>query len=286
MDITQQVLSEQDTCVLEAKPESPTPDNPPWNGWIALLVWFISVLLVVVVPSIVVLGYLATRPELFSDPQVLVEFVKSDPVAIFLQVLALLPVHLATLALSWAVVTRFKAYPFRETLGWRSGGMRWWHYVLILIGIVLIAGGVTNYFPEADNEVLRIIRSSRAAVFVLAALATLTAPIVEEVVYRGILYSAFQRVFGVGIAVAVVTALFALIHFPQYWPSFSTLFLLTLLSLILTMVRVRTGNLLPCIILHTIFNGLQSIALIAEPYVTTPTIDPGPINAVILNLLK
>jgi len=34
----------------------------------------------------------------------------------------------------------------------------------------------------------------------------------------------------------------------------------------LTSIRVWSGNLLPCIILHTLFNGLQSIILILEPY--------------------
>jgi membrane protease YdiL (CAAX protease family) len=156
--------------------------------------------------------------------------------------------------------------------------MRWWHYLLILVGIFALSAVIMGFYPEADNDLLRIVRSSRLAVFVLAALATFTAPLVEEVVYRGILYSAFQRAFGVGAAVAVVTALFALVHFPQYWPSYSTLFLLTLLSLVLTMIRVKTQNLLPCIILHTIFNGIQSAALIAEPYFPAPAVDPSHIN--------
>jgi hypothetical protein len=34
------------------------------------------------------------------------------------------------------------------------------------------------------------------------------------------------------------------------------------------MIRVISGNLLPCIILHTLFNALQSALLILEPYFT------------------
>ena len=113
----------------------------------------------------------------------------------------------------------------------------------------------------------RILKSSRAAVFLVAFMATFTAPIVEEVIYRGILYSALQRTLGVGAAVVTVTLLFAIVHVPQYYPSYSTILLLLLLSLVLTLVRVRTGNLLPCIVLHTIFNAVQSVLLIIEPYV-------------------
>jgi membrane protease YdiL (CAAX protease family) len=101
-------------------------------------------------------------------------------------------------------------------------------------------------------------------------MATFTAPIVEEVIYRGILYSAFQRALGSGIAIAAVTLLFALVHVPQYYPSYSTIGLLVLLSLILTLIRARTNNLWPCIVLHTIFNGFQSVLLILEPYMKSP----------------
>lgn len=283
METIEQIPAQLETDPTEYLKPEPTPNDPPWNGWIALLVWLMSVLLVVIVPSVVVLAYVAPLRNQFSGQDALIEFVKNDPTAVVLQIVAIVPVHLLTILLAWAVVTKLKTYSFRETLGWKSGGMRWWHYVLILIAIFTLSAVVMSFFPEADNDLLRIVRSSRAAVFVIAALATFTAPLVEEVVYRGILYSAFQRSFGIVIAVVVVTALFALVHFPQYWPSYSTLFLLTLLSLILTMVRVRTGNILPCIILHTIFNGLQSVALISEPYFSTPAVDPSHVATAIIH---
>jgi membrane protease YdiL (CAAX protease family) len=144
--------------------------------------------------------------------------------------------------------------------------MRWWHYVLILVSFFIVAGVVGSYFPEQENELTRLLRSSRAAVYLVAIMATFTAPLVEEVIYRGVLYSAFQRTFGVTLGVVAVTLLFAMVHVPQYYPSVSTIGLLLLLSLILTLVRVYTGNLLPCVVLHTIFNAIQSGALIAEPY--------------------
>ena len=127
-------------------------------------------------------------------------------------------------------------------------------------------GRVTVYFPEQENELLRVLRSSRSVVFIVAFVATFTAPIVEEVVYRGVIYSAFQRKLGIHAAFIFTTLLFAVVHVPQYYPSYSTIFLLFLLSLTLTSIRVKTGNLFPCIVLHTVFNGLQSVLLILEPY--------------------
>ncbi len=191
----------------------------------------------------------------------------NDPNAIILSIIGTIPAHILTLLLAWFVVTKYNRFSFKETLGWQSGGFRWWHYILILVGFFAVANVVNYFIPEQDNELLRILRSSRTAVYIVAFMATFTAPIVEEVIYRGLLYSAFQRTFGVKSAVVIVTTLFAVVHFPQYYPSFSTIFLICLLSLILTLVRVKSKNLLPCIILHTIFNGLQSLVLILEPYI-------------------
>ena len=265
--------------------ESPTPNNPPWNSGAAFGVWFASVVLILVVPSITLLPYVLSLTGQYADSSELVEFIKGDPTAIILQIAAVIPAHLLTIVLAWLVVTRMRTFSFKDTLGWRSGGMAWWHYVLIGAGFFLLAGVVGNYLPEQENDLIRILKSSRTAVYLVAFMATLTAPLVEEVVYRGILYSAFQRTFGVPIAVISVTLLFAVVHVPQYYPSYSTIFLLTVLSLVLTLIRVRTNNLLPCIILHTLFNGIQSAALIIEPYIKTES-PTGSVPSVVFHLFK
>jgi len=196
----------------------------------------------------------------------MVEFVKTDPTSIFLQIVGIIPAHLLTILLAWAVVTGGRKYSFKETLGWKSGGFVWWHYGVILLGFVMIAIVVSSFFPEQDNEMLRMLRTSRSAVYIVALVATFTAPVVEEVVYRGVLYSAFRKRFGVPAAFVFATLLFSIVHVPQYYPSYSTIFLLCLLSVTLTSIRAISGNLLPCIILHTLFNGFQSILLILQPY--------------------
>jgi membrane protease YdiL (CAAX protease family) len=244
----------------------PTPNDPPWNSWIALALWFVSVLLIVFAPAVLLLPYLATSGVLSGPQEEIARYASTDPTAIVIQMIAIIPAHLFTLVFAWLVVTKRGRFSFRETLGFRSGGMRWWHYVLIFVSFFGLAAAVGSYFPENDNELLRILRSSRTAVFVVAFMATFTAPLIEEVIYRGVLFSAFQRSVGVAAAVIFVTLIFALVHVPQYYESPSTLALLLILSLVLTLMRVYSQNLLPCIIFHTIVNGFQSAALIAEPY--------------------
>ena len=248
----------------------PSPDNPPWNIPAAIGMWIASVVLILVFPNLFLLPYLAAKQVRFSDSSKLLEFLMSDPTAIVINVLSIIPAHVLTLAIAWIIVTRFKKFSFRETLGWKGGNLAWWYYPLILIGFFVLGYVIGNYFPEQENDLTRILKSSRTAVYLVAFLATFTAPIVEEVVYRGVLYSALQRTFGVAFAVVLVTFLFALVHVPQYYPSYSTIFLLTLLSLTLTLIRARTRNLLPCIIFHFVFNGIQSLGLILAPFLEKP----------------
>jgi hypothetical protein len=113
---------------------------------------------------------------------------------------------------------------------------------------------------------------------------------VEEFVYRGVLYSALRRdvgaflnwilalVFGVRLdansrdrlgvsaAVVLVLVLFTIIHVPQYWPNAGVIAAVALLSVVLTFVRAYSGRLLPCIVIHLVFNGIQAVILIIEPH--------------------
>ncbi len=250
----------------------------------ALLVWAMSVAFIAIVPALFLFPYLASLDVRISDAGQILEIAKSDPTAILLQIAAILPAHILTLLLAYIIVSRSRKFEFLKTLGWTSGGVRWWHYGLILGGFFAVAIVVGILVPEQDNEMLRILRSSRYAVYIIAFVATFSAPFIEEVIYRGVLYSAFQRAFGIPAAFLLVTLLFALVHVPQYYPSYSTIFLLTLLSMTLTALRVYSNSLLPCVILHTVFNGFQSVLLVIEPLITVP--GQPEITGAVIDLIK
>lgn len=267
-----------------AEPVKPSPNNPPWGPGLAIGAWVISVVLIIIIPGLFLAPYVISRGGEFADSAEMVKALTTDPVAIVIQIVAIIPAHLLTLALAWLVVTNGRKFSFTEMLGWRSGGMQWWYHAAIMGGFFVLVVAVSALLPEQENEMMRILKSSRSAVFLVAFMAVVTAPLVEEVIYRGLLYSALQRTLGPGFAVALVTFLFALVHLPQYYPSVSTMILLTLLSLILTLIRMKTDNLLPCIVLHTIFNGFQSALLIVEPYIQIDSTVEDTLTAMILSI--
>ena len=280
MEIDQQHISESDVPaqLFEPTPAPISPDNPPWGAWAAIGTWAFSVMLIVFMPVIFLAPYLVTSGVMEQGGEAVSEFSTKDPMAIVLQMIAIIPAHILTLLFAWAVTTQFGRYSVRETLGFTTGGVRWWHYLLIFVAFFILAGVVGLYFPETENQLIRVLQSSRTAVFVVAFMATFTAPLVEEVIYRGVLYSALQRSIGIPAAVIAVTLIFSLVHVPQYYESPQTIVLLTLLSLILTLLRVFSGSLLPPIIFHTMVNGVQSAILILEPYLPIPTASVLPLN--------
>lgn len=233
---------------------------------------------------------MATQNIGFFDQTGMADFMRNNSTAILLQVAAIIPAHIFTFILAWLVVTKFKKYSFRETLGWEWNGFKVWHSFAIFAVFYGIALSLTAVLGETETEFDRMLKSSRTVVYLVAFFATFTAPLVEEVIYRGLLYSAFQRTFGVAAAVILVTVLFTVIHIPQYSsesiPNYASLITLLLLSLTLTLIRVRTGNLLPCVFLHTIINGVQSVLLILSPYIEKYAETPSPQTGSLVHFFK
>jgi membrane protease YdiL (CAAX protease family) len=286
------------------------PDDPPWGVGAAMLVWVSSILLMIIIPLLVVVPYMIIRFRGSSFDQIQ-QAVTGDPTVLLVTLIATLPTHAATVAIVWAVVTGFGKRPFWQTIGWGWGtNFGFWSSVATAI-LLLGAGGLVAYYLGGEETPFdQMLKSSAAARFTTAALATLTAPLVEEFVFRGVLYPALMRslarlvsylktlssplappyargafvgvlnrvalsvltffgVFdarqgGAAWSVIIVSTLFLSVHVPQYNNNAGVLVAVGMLSLALTTVRALTGRLLPCFIIHLVFNGIQVAQLIYE----------------------
>lgn len=259
------------------------PNNPPWNGWVALGVFVSSVVLIIAFTTLFLIPYIVSSDVRGLGNSELEKFVTTDPIAVFLQIIGVIPAHIVTFLLCWFVVTNGRKFSFRDTLGWRMNGFRVWHAVIITVCFYALSIIAILTFGKIENSFDQMLSSSRWIIIPVAILAVFTAPIVEEVVYRGIMFSAWQRKFGTIVATALVTILFTVVHGAQYSqgskPDIATLSVLFLLSLTLTVIRAKTDNLLPSIVLHITFNGFQSVLMLLgtilsffEPGIT-PTSD-------------
>lgn len=85
------------------------------------------------------------------------------------------------------------------------------------------------------------------------------APIVEEVIFRGLAYTRLvQSRAGISGAIIITSLVFTFIHF-QY--DFNVLCILSVFAFLLGYVRYKTDNLVYCIILHMQLNTFSTIEL-------------------------
>jgi hypothetical protein len=114
--------------------------------------------------------------------------------------------------------------------------------------------------PRIAHDVLKVIAEpgSDASRYGLIALAVVVAPILEEVMFRGLLQTAIQHVAQLEnrwAAIAFATIFFTLVHMDVASPL--ALPTLAMLSLGLGWIYERTGNLWASIGVHALFNASQ-----------------------------
>jgi membrane protease YdiL (CAAX protease family) len=189
--------------------------------------------------------------------------------------------HVVTLVGCWFIVTSGGVRPFLATLGWRwHHQFKWIHAVALALAMLGLGFAFEKILPHGETDFERLLQLSTSVRVAVALLAVFSAPIVEEVVYRGILYTSLAEARGWKFAVVLVTILFAVVHAPQYWGSMAALAAILTLSLVLTLLRAATRQLLPCIATHLIFNGVQAIVLIIAPPTRTES-TPGAVHLIL-----
>lgn len=253
------------SCQSQTQPGGSAPvaaSPPPWNLAAAVGVWVFFTLTLSIVPAFGVLvwahkaGLNPFSPDLISNPRALV-----------VQIGMLFVAHLLTLLVGYMVVTSGAKRPFFHTLGWRwHPRFRWRHVLALIGGLYLILYLLSLVVPHGETDFDKLLQTGRDVRIGIALVAVLTAPLVEELVYRGILYPALHHRLGRVRAILIVTAMFAVVHFPQYAGSLLILTAVTVLSFALTVIRSYTGQLLPCVVAHFLYNAIGS-ALILSGYV-------------------
>ena len=112
--------------------------------------------------------------------------------------------------------------------------------------------------PKLAHEMLKVLAAaeSRADVLAIAASAIIVAPVIEEIIFRGMLQTAMgQRGLGRWPTIIVTSALFAAIHVsPTMWPALPGLFVL---AVCLGYAYERTGSIWSPIVIHMVFNAIN-----------------------------
>lgn len=123
--------------------------------------------------------------------------------------------------------------------------------IALVLGLVLDAGDEQGLVPEEWD-------GSRWLPFAANALVvTIAAPLVEELVYRGVGIAVVGAIAGTALAIGVTGVAFGLAH-----GLVVALPVLTAFGAILGWLRVRTQSVVPCMLLHGVFNGAALLAAV------------------------
>ncbi len=200
-------------------------DFRPISGW--SIVVFLAVLPLLLVPAVWLLGG--------RDMLVML--------ALFFMA-GLIALAVAVAPMGW------RALP---ALGFRPA--RFWTIVLGTIGALVVSVAVSQLGePEGVKQALDVARTPSLFVASLVVMALL-APLVEEAVFRGLLYGWVAGRWGTTIAWLVSSILFAAAHVE---PAHALLVLP--LGLWFGWLRQRTDSLWPSLVAHIVNNGLAVVA--------------------------
>jgi tetratricopeptide (TPR) repeat protein/membrane protease YdiL (CAAX protease family) len=175
-------------------------------------------------------------------------------------------ITLAAIPVIFAAARAFARQPWGGPFAWplRLGTARVIYLTLLGTALVMLLGSYCAEWiahmmhrPVMVQEIVPLIKyalsANPLAVFVTV---VIVAPIAEEIIFRGLLYGAFEKRFRVVGAILISSAIFALAHLQVAY--FIPIFCL---GIVLGWARWKTGSLGLPILLHVLNNGFALLLL-------------------------
>ena len=240
-------------------PRSPGPGW--WTYWDLLyLVLFAapaSLLIVVICPAVLLgLNFVFEWGLDLAAPQV------TTPLAIVIQLL----LWIAVFAFIYAIITLKYGLRFGPAIGWTRYEGRAVSYFSGGTVVAISATLILSFLPKPEDEapfeaLLRALLDDRISLALMGTFAILIAPVVEEMLFRGFIFSVVDRSLGAAAAVISTSLLFSLLHGFQYGWRWQSLVVLTAVGVTFGAARAWAGSVRPSALMHagynaTMFSGL------------------------------
>ena len=107
--------------------------------------------------------------------------------------------------------------------------------------------------------------------------ASIIVPIMEEIVFRGFMFSRLGKAMPTWIAVAITSIAFGLVHGQMIWA-----LLAALTGVVFNIVRIKTDSIIPTIVMHMVNNSLATLIPESASEIPIPTIAVVIFGAVLL----
>lgn len=176
----------------------------------------------------------------------------------------------------YVTLSLLRGHSFWQTLGWRKLIPLYPEmpknplaYFFGGCGLSLFVAVVSSSMKTPENTPIEEMFKFRETAMLFVGMAVLVAPLVEETLFRGYLYPMFARSFGITPAILLTGLLFGLMHGAQLGWTWSLVAMLTLVGILFTLVRARTGTVFASFLMHLGYNTLISVAAIASTHAFT-----------------
>jgi membrane protease YdiL (CAAX protease family) len=210
-----------------------------------------------------------------------------------LQLIVNVMTYAIALGLAFVAMPVFWQRPFLAGLQWNFAKVRPWLGLLgLLIGFA--AQGLTVFIPHPKELPIEGFFRNPALIWFLAFFGVVVGPLFEEVLFRGFLLPAiaiavdWMRIprgvdeiaslenliawrsgsgfstAALAIASIITSVLFALIHAPQLGYTWAAVGMLVCVSLVLCVVRIRTGSVAASTLVHGCYNLSVFVTLFAS----------------------
>jgi membrane protease YdiL (CAAX protease family) len=167
----------------------------------------------------------------------------------------------------YVTLSVLRGHPFWRTLGWRKllpANQRLPKNPLVYFfagcGLSLFVALLTARMKTPESTPMEELFKYPHTAMMFVAMAVFVAPLVEETLFRGYLYPMFARSFGVTPAILLTGVLFGLMHGAQLGWTWGLVAMLTMVGIVFTLVRARTGTVFASFLMHLGYNLLISLA--------------------------
>jgi membrane protease YdiL (CAAX protease family) len=219
-------------------PAAPPPPERAWPPWLG----FLTLLAVIVVTSLLAAIVISASG---SDPD-------HTPAWVDITSTVILQVGLiggALLAARMIMPVHAWQFGLRPTPFWRAAGWAALTLVVFLIFAVLWSALIEQ--PKQTTAEDLGVNESQLALIGAGVLFVVTAPIAEELFFRGFFYGSLRSALPTGWAAVLCGLVFGVIHAGS---GISAVPALILLGVMLCLLREKTGSLYPCIAVHATNN--------------------------------
>ena len=169
---------------------------------------------------------------------------------------------LLTLGYLWVLVKAKNAGAFWEAIGWRqlsADAHARRRLVLAIIGggisLAVVVTMASSFIGQKKSLPIEELVQTRQAMILLMTFGVLVAPLVEETVFRGVLYPVIARRLGIGASVLVTGVLFGMVHALQLWGGWGQIALIVAVGILLTWIRANRHTVWASYLLHLSYNS-------------------------------